>query len=518
MKIKKYLVAFIACFAFFCLYLFISGICNWDNGGGYVVQFLVVTCMASIWTSIVKLKKWKTNEENNADAIEEKAISDNTIETIVGEKQIINDAKNIDESILKTESKDDSERAAPLLNNDNKPLNIESESSPSVEKEIKDENFTDKSVPKSSDYDDKLDNGKYSSTGIKEKYNSDEKNNREAITTDLEKKISNDGRPDKKYLLVLSLLIFILLASVLGYFLYKNYKSTNQNIETTESIEEAENGIVKVVHSKRSKILNLMILLKDINDHATKENRQWIYKNLTAKNYNVGKDYSEFEYLIFNNQESRDWLYKKLVEEQYNVGNSYEEFENLFIPSESLSRYLDVDENEFIQGIYDNNSASEFYNKMKDEGVKRLSIIFNSYDRFYNFISSDFDFIHELYRELLSKDSIYDIGTEASFRKRLVYEKGRKDLYKLIKNKYDVDIMPYDEFESKILSCLFPNIKNVYDSFRGKDRQLGSLYEFIKKMTNKKEREKFYKEDTNKDLKYKTLEQFEDAMKELHLI
>ena len=486
MKFKKYIIAFIACFAFFCLYLFISDICNWKNGGGYIVQFLVVAGLASIWSSIVNHRRWKTDGKNDAKASEDKVISGNMIEPLTGEKQKSDDADNVDKSGLKTELNEAPEITAPLSNNGNKPLNSESYSSSSVvnEDEVLADNIS-----------------------------------REAVIDTPEKKISTVGKPSKKYLLTISLFILLFIASVLGYVFYMYYKSIGQNIETTESIEEAEKGIVKVVHSKRSKVYNLMNILNDLDGYYTKRNREWIYNRLTGMNYNVGKDFLEFDSLAISNQKSRDWLYNVLKKEQIDVGDNYNYFESLIVPAESLLSYSNVDEDVFVQDIYDDSSASEFYNKMKNEGMKSLNTLFDSYSEFYGYISEDFDFIHELYRDLLSKDFyLDDIGPEASFRKRLVYETGRKDLYKLIKRKSDSDIMPYDEFESKVLACLFPNIKTVYDVFSGKGRYLGSLYEFVKKMTNKKEREKFYKEDTDKDLKYRTLEQFEDAMKELHLI
>lgn len=485
MKFKKYIIAFIACFAFFCLYLFISDICNWKNGGGYIVLFLVVTSLASIWSSIVNHRRWKTDGKNDAKASEDKVTSVNSNEPLSGEKQVAADLDNVEEPGLKAELNEAPEITAPLSNNGNKPLNSESYSSSSVVNE--DEVLAD--------------------------------NSREAVIDTPEKKISTVGKPSKKYLLIISLFILLFIASVLGYVFYMYYKSIGQNIETTESIEEAEKGIVKVVHSRRSKVFNIMKMLKDIDDQFTKENREWIYNKLTQKNYNLGKDYNDFEYLIINSLENREWLYEVLNKEQYNVGNSYNEFETLIIPRESLLSYTKIDEDAFVQDINDGHSVSAFYNKMKDEGLRSLKILFKSYDSIYGYISEDFDFIHELYRDLLYKDFyLNDPEPESSFRKRLVYEKGRKNLYKLMKRKYGSDIMPYDEFESKILACLFPKIKTVYDSFSGKGRNLGSLYEFVKKMTNKKEREKFYKEDTDKDLKYRTLEQFEDAMKELHLI
>lgn len=63
------------------------------------------------------------------------------------------------------------------------------------------------------------------------------------------------------------------------------------------------------------------------------DSTKWLYDNLTAKGYNVGKDLAEFDSLLINNEDSRQWVYDTAKSEGWNVGKDYDEFTNLVAPA-----------------------------------------------------------------------------------------------------------------------------------------------------------------------------------------
>lgn len=63
------------------------------------------------------------------------------------------------------------------------------------------------------------------------------------------------------------------------------------------------------------------------------ESTKWLYRQLTDKGYNVGKDYTEFDNLMQTNADSRKWAYDTATKEGYNVGADFNEFEGLVAPS-----------------------------------------------------------------------------------------------------------------------------------------------------------------------------------------
>lgn len=63
------------------------------------------------------------------------------------------------------------------------------------------------------------------------------------------------------------------------------------------------------------------------------ESTKWLYRQLTDKGYNVGKDYAEFDNLMQTNADSRKWAYDTATKEGYNVGADFNEFEGLVAPS-----------------------------------------------------------------------------------------------------------------------------------------------------------------------------------------
>ena len=62
------------------------------------------------------------------------------------------------------------------------------------------------------------------------------------------------------------------------------------------------------------------------------ESTKWLYDNLTARGYNVGKDLAEFDSLMVNNEESRKWAFETAGQLGYNVGEDYDEFSSLVAP------------------------------------------------------------------------------------------------------------------------------------------------------------------------------------------
>lgn len=64
----------------------------------------------------------------------------------------------------------------------------------------------------------------------------------------------------------------------------------------------------------------------------TDNSRKWLYDNLNAAGYNVGKNYEEFDSLLTNNEESRRWAYDTANSLGYNVGKDYAEFSDIIAP------------------------------------------------------------------------------------------------------------------------------------------------------------------------------------------
>ena len=58
------------------------------------------------------------------------------------------------------------------------------------------------------------------------------------------------------------------------------------------------------------------------------EQKKWLYQALVDEGYDVGESYEEFDSLITNNKESREWVYNELSNREYNLGDR-DEFDSL---------------------------------------------------------------------------------------------------------------------------------------------------------------------------------------------
>ena len=83
---------------------------------------------------------------------------------------------------------------------------------------------------------------------------------------------------------------------------------------------------------------------------SNNESTKWLYDNLTAEGYNVGKDVAEFDSLLVNNEDSRKWAFETAQSLGYNVGKDYDEFSNIVAPAvavdsepEEQVNYMEVD-------------------------------------------------------------------------------------------------------------------------------------------------------------------------------
>lgn len=62
------------------------------------------------------------------------------------------------------------------------------------------------------------------------------------------------------------------------------------------------------------------------------ESTKWLYKQLSDRGYNVGKDLSEFDNLMRTNKESREWAFQTARSNGLNVGKDQSEFDSLVAP------------------------------------------------------------------------------------------------------------------------------------------------------------------------------------------
>lgn len=110
------------------------------------------------------------------------------------------------------------------------------------------------------------------------------------------------------------------------------------------------------------------------------ESTKWLYDNLTAEGYNVGKDLAEFDSLMVHNEESRKWAFETARNLGYNVGTDFDEFSKLVAPATSQYTFAaskpELNDNarklyDALSQEYDLGTFEQFERDIADAGKRR---------------------------------------------------------------------------------------------------------------------------------------------------